>query len=64
MDEKKIKRKVIRKDGKRALATRLSNELLDELDEVCKEYGFTKSGFIERAVRQMLKNIKDDSRLF
>lgn len=57
-------KKPMRNDGKKAVSTRMDEELLKELDAVCKKYGFTKSGFIERSVRKMIKEVEDDSRLF
>ena len=60
----KEKKETIRKDGKRAVSTRLSVDLLEELDKVCKEFGFTKSGFTERALRKLIAEVRDDSRLF
>jgi len=61
MGYNKIQKKTVREDGKKAFTTRVSMEILDELDRICREYGFTKSGFIERSLRYTIKNIKNDS---
>ena len=47
-----------RKTNKRMMSIKVSNEFYKEFDEFCKEFGFTKSGFIERATKKLMNELK------
>jgi predicted DNA-binding protein len=43
----------------RALATRLSAELVDALDEVCRKTGMRKNFVLEAAIRDKIEDVLD-----
>jgi len=50
--------KVIRKDGKKAVGIRLNKELYAKFSDFCQKEGYTKSGYIEKILREKLKEEK------
>lgn len=52
------KKKVVRKDGKTSVGIRLNKELYAKFSDFCKREGYTKSGYIEKILRESLKSEK------
>jgi len=52
------KKKVVRKDGKTSVGIRLNKELYAKFSDFCKREGYTKSGYIEKILRESLKSKK------
>lgn len=42
-----------------AFATKLPNDLKDQLDEVCERFGYRKNFIVEQALREKLEDILD-----
>lgn len=51
-------KKVVRKDGKTPVGIRLNKELYAKFSDFCKREGYTKSGYIEKILRESLKSEK------
>ena len=52
------RKKKVDNKSKRMMSIKVSNSFYEEFDKFCKEYGFTKSGFMERAAKKLMDEFK------